>query len=141
MSICNVNIGTGDVYHFSVDFYLRGFIPFRFIRDYDSGRSEDSAVGQRWRHNQDYRLVLEQQRAIYFAPDGSRLEVPHPDHPPASEDKPGLKTLREGTAVLLSDPQNTVYRFEPFNPRDTTLRIKSYTDPRGNRLEYNYYSD
>ena len=45
MSVCNVNIGTGAVYHIASDFFFPGRIPFDFIRDYDSTRSTRSEFG------------------------------------------------------------------------------------------------
>jgi RHS repeat-associated protein len=135
MSLCNVNIGTGSVYHYAVDFSLRGFIPVQFIRDYDSTRKSDSALGYNWAHNQDRALRLEGRTALYIAPDGSTA-VPHPDYP-ADESEPTLfRTWRESGAVLLSDRQNNLLRFEPFERGVKTLHLTSRTDPRGNRIVY-----
>jgi RHS repeat-associated protein len=139
MSICNVNIGTGDVYHHAEDFFLRGgFIPLRFVRDYESGRKENSTVGQRWRHNLIHKLVLREKRAFYVTPDGNESEIPHPDFPRAEDAQSDLKTRREKEAILLSDLGDWVYRFEPFKPGDNTLVIRSQIDPRGNHLDYKY---
>ena len=78
MSLCNVNIGTGAVYYYSVDFVLRGFIPLRFVRDYDSTRKTESALGHGWRFNHDRTLHLADNTAFYIAPDRV-IPVPHPD--------------------------------------------------------------
>jgi RHS repeat-associated protein len=141
MSVCNVNIGSGDVYHYSVDLFLRGFIPFRFIRDYDSGRNQNSPVGQRWKHNLSHLLLLREKHAVYIAPDGSETEVPHPDYPAADQSMLALKTQRQENAVLLSDLRDNVYRFETLESTSNLLYITAHIDPRGNRLEYKYYPD
>jgi len=138
MSLCNVNIGTGAVYYYSVDFVLRGFIPLRFVRDYDSTRKTESALGHGWRFNHDRTLHLADNTAFYIAPDRV-IPVPHPDYPASGSARPPLyKTSREGAAVLLSDRQNNVLRFEPFEREFTVLRLVSKIDPHGNRIIYAY---
>jgi hypothetical protein len=69
MSLCNVNIGTGAVYHYSVDITLRGLLPLKFVREYDSTHRLSSALGFGWRHNHDRELRLNRDSASYAGPD------------------------------------------------------------------------
>jgi RHS repeat-associated protein len=134
--LCNVNIGTGDVYHFAVDLFLRGPIPLRFIRNYDSGTTTTDDLGHRWRHNHGHLLELQPGSARYFAPDGTTTDIPlsstSPEHPPA------LRVARSDMGVLLTDAQGNLYRFEHHPPTDHVLKLSSQIDPRGNRLDYEY---
>lgn len=141
MSLCNVNIGTGDVYHFSVDLFLRGLIPFRFIRDYDSGRQQNSILGQLWKHNHSHLLVLRDKLAVYVKPDGSEIAIRHPDYPLQENSTAYLATRRVGDTIYLSDLENTVYSFERLKAREDLFFITSHSDPRGNRIEYRYDPD
>src|SRR5262249_13607772 len=99
MAICNINIATGSVYQSRVDLLLRGPIPFRFERNYDSARVENSALGHGWQHSQMFSLVLSDQEALFMS-GGKRVSVPHPDFP-ANGNK--LRTRYDGKAIILID--------------------------------------
>src|SRR5215472_3176317 len=138
MALCNINVETGAVYQSGLDLLLRGPIPFRFERDYDSQRQDASSFGRGWRHNQNFSLHLSKGIAHYTSPTGTRLSVPHPDEP--SIDGAKLRSAWEGNAVLLTDSQKTVFRFEQV-ANSVRWNLTRRTDARGNFLAYSYWPD
>jgi RHS repeat-associated protein len=138
MTLCNINIATGSVYLGAIDLLLRGPIPFRFERDYDSARLERSAFGQGWRHSQVYSLILQEREAILILPAARRTIIPHPNTSSQKSDK--IRTTWDEYAIIVTDPQDNILRFERPNGLNDFL-LRRQTDPRGNYLAYNYWPD
>ncbi len=138
MSVCNVNIITGDVYHSVVDCFLRGPISFQFIRNYNSGLKKKSSLGNNWSHNHSAALILREDSAEFLSPEGELFSVPHPDYPLSDLGSDELKTHRVGNIVYLSDSLNTSYKFEQKNIYNPNLYLVARVDAHGNSFDYNY---
>jgi RHS repeat-associated protein len=132
--LCNVNIGTGDVYHFAVDLALRSFIPFRLIRNYDSSRRhEESALGFGWRHSLSQALLFTADGVLYRDADGNEVELP------LTGEKNGLTLSGRGSLFHLTDAQGNTVRFERLVGGDPNrLPVVAEVDPRGNTTTYHY---
>jgi RHS repeat-associated protein len=132
--LCNVNIGTGDVYHFAVDLALRGFIPLRFIRNYDSSRRhEDIGLGFGWRHSLSQLLVVTDEGVVYRDADGNDIEIT-PD-----QERTGLALSGQSSHFQLTDQQGNAIRFERLAKADPSrLPIAAEMDLRGNVATYHY---
>src|SRR5947209_8388867 len=102
--MCDVNIISGEVYHFSRDVYLPGPIPFVVERSYCSGALSDGPLGWGWQLSLDVRVTCTFEATLVRWDDGTQINLPPLQSGEQIDDTPtGLKARREfGTVVLVT---------------------------------------
>lgn len=157
-----VDVATGRLVTSSVDWSLRGAVPFEFKRTYSSSWSDrPSALGYGWSHSFEESVWLEWGRVVYRTGEGREIELPIPaERGSLSPDAPlfdrrnglSLELTRSG-AVTITAEDRTRRRFErtsestwrlsavehPFGTTvldyDTTGRLARLRDPAGREVE------
>ncbi len=140
--MCNVNIVTGEVNHFSMDFVLPGIIPLPFIRRYSSKAQASPSLGHGWTHSLEARIRLSEDRAqLTF--DNSRIvnfEIP-PIGGSARDDVSGLTLSHEPGSLVVTEPDLRRLGFArpARSGRDWLLTRKE--DPFGNTIQFHYTNE
>src|SRR5262245_1331389 len=74
--MCDVNIVSGEVYHFSRDVYLPGPLPFVLDRSYSSSALRDGPLGWGWQSSLDVTVDCTPQGTHLIWDDGTPIDLP-----------------------------------------------------------------
>lgn len=128
-----VNANTGNFIYEKEDLLVKGRIPLRFKRFYNSTDQRTGAMGKGWRHNYEIQLLQEQDRYIILWEDG-REEIYLRDKGNIAEPLFGhpcrLKQEREG--YRYETQEMTTYSF------DNKGKLRKQEDSNGQGLFYTY---
>ena len=142
----HVNVVTGDLCHFAVDFSLPGFLPFDCERKYRSQSNQDSLIGRNWSTPLDSHLDLQIPRVVYQDPRGAQFELECREPAGhgligASNDRQYLLFRdedRDGDCLILATPNRTRVHFRICGRLPRTLRPSRIEDLNGNALTFQY---
>lgn len=146
--LCNdpVDVATGEMVQTQTDVDLPGVLPLVLQRTHLSSYSVGRWFGRSWASTLDERLELDEEGAVYTAPDAMLLAYPVPTQgTPAFPTKgPRWPLLWDGTpggALTITDPETGHTRHFAAPQQGvgaTILPIQAITDRNGNRITFTY---
>lgn len=128
-----VNANTGNFIYEKEDLLLKGRIPLRFKRFYNSTDQRTGAMGKGWRHNYEIQLLQENDRYIILWEDG-REEIYLREKGNISEPLFGLpcRLRQEKEGYRYETQEMTIYSF------DNKGKLCKQEDPNGQGLFFTY---
>jgi RHS repeat-associated protein len=140
-----IDVATGKMFTRNVDFKLPGRIPFEFVRNYSSARSDRGPFGHSWRHSFERELVVHREFIAHRDANGRFLEFLPLEVGSTSRNELSRAVLErhaDGYTVLFPDGTREFYA-STKEPRKTalTLRLESIADRFDNRIRFTYSSD
>ncbi len=138
--MCDVNIATGEVTHFSVDVMLPGIIPFHFIRQSRRASSAVAAdLGYGWSHNLDVRLRVLGDKAQLIYDNGQSVDLAIPEEgQTAQDDDSGLTVALTPHALVVTEFDLHAFVFPRPTQHAQDLLVARREDPYGNSLQFSY---
>jgi RHS repeat-associated protein len=137
-----IDVVTGKMFTRNIDLKLHGRIPFEFVRNYSSARSDIGVFGHSWRHSYEIQLVVHRDFVAHRDPNGRFLPFESIPIGGQSLNKLGRLTLRripEGYIITAADGGT---QFFPFvgKPHDVGIMVPigRIADRFGNRLWFDY---
>ena len=101
--MCDVNIISGEVYHFSRDFYLPGRVPFLLERNYSSFLRKDGPLGWGWQLSLDVTAHCTPGGTSLIWEDGRQLNLPPIAVGQRIDDQAsGLRLRRDRSALTVT---------------------------------------
>src|SRR5262249_42480995 len=133
--MCDVNIVTGEVTHFTTDFVLPGIMPLHFTRNYSSTSTDVGPLGYGWKHNLEVNLRLSDSQAILTYMLGKTVSLPFPplDSPP-SVPVSGLTVGRPSDLVAVPEAARTRLIFARAHHSDRIWLLARKEDAYGNSI-------
>lgn len=128
-----VNANTGNFIYEKEDVLIKGRIPLRFKRFYNSTDQRIGAMGKGWRHNYEIQLLQEKDRYIILWEDG-REEIYLRDKGNISEPLFGLpcRLKQEKEGYRYETQEMTIYSF------DNKGKLRKQEDSNGQGLLFTY---
>ena len=117
--MCDVDVVTGELFHFARDFEFPGFLPLDFTRIYKSGLDHEGPLGYGWMHQYERHLILRGNQIVLRVPDGPDLPFDIEASDGSLQNKEHRLTLtRYGEAIVITtaDQEKHIYRSVPRAP-------------------------
>lgn len=137
-----IDVATGKMFTRNVDLKLPGRIPFEFVRNYSSARSDIGVFGRSWRHSYEIQLVVHRDFVAHRDPHGRFLPFEPVPVGEQSHNVLGRLTLTrapEGYVIVTADGMTQFFPYvgEP-RANAAVVPIGRIADRFGNRIRFDY---
>jgi len=137
-----IDVVTGKMFTRDIDLELPGRIPFKFVRNYSSARSDLGAFGCSWRHSYDIQLILHSDFVSYRDENGRFLEFEPVALGETSWNNLGRLTLsRTHEGYWIEDAEGLKQFFGTVHSKKgnaAILSIQYIVDRYNNRISFEY---
>ncbi len=142
-----IDVATGKMFTRNIDLSLPGRIPFEFVRNYSSARSDIGIFGRSWRHSYEMQLVIHSEFVAYRDQNGRFLDfVPLQIGETAVNDLTYIKLTRTKDAYIAELPDGLKHVFwcsEETHQTDKTITAPLWQiiDEFDNRITFEYQKE
>jgi len=137
-----IDVVTGKMFTRDTDLELPGRIPFQFVRNYSSARSDVGIFGSSWRHSYDIQLIVHSDFVSYRDENGRFLEFEPVSVGETSWNNLGRLTLgRTPAGYFIEDAEGHQQFFRTIHSikgNAAILSIEHIADRYDNRIRFEY---
>jgi len=142
-----IDVATGKMFTRNIDLSLPGRIPFEFVRNYSSARSDTGTFGRSWRHSYEMQLIINPEFIAYRDQNGRFLAfAPIQVDETTVNDLTHIKLTRTNDAYIAELPDGLQHVFwcsEETHQTDHTITVPLWQiiDEFDNRIIFEYQKD